>query len=140
MQRSFHLENGIGRIMVYLTTIFLIACGGGGGSGGGGGTGAAASSAGTPILSALSIASGGGGYSASFTYTDPAGDLDTGGLYANYGGADRRVATFDSSFAGKTSGTASVPIIASFSVGDVVPCWLVDKAGNKSNTVNVTIT
>jgi 6-phosphogluconolactonase (cycloisomerase 2 family) len=78
----------------------------------------------------------------SFTFTDPGGHLNGGSFNFTYGGSTTTIA-LGSSFAGVTTGNS--PIIAPAqliaSAGTVmIPCWLVDSAGNRSNTVNVTFT
>ena len=77
-----------------------------------------------------------------FNFTDPGGDLNGGSFNFTYNGSTTTIA-LDASFAGVTSGIGQIMGSAQLdaAAGAVaIPCWLVDRAGNRSNTVNVTFT
>ncbi len=65
-------------------------------------------------------------------------------IYIRYNGLDNRAGTFGSDFAGSKSGFATLLLSAvtlNSTVGNViVPVWIVDKLGNKSNEFNCILT
>jgi 6-phosphogluconolactonase (cycloisomerase 2 family) len=75
----------------------------------------------------------------SFSFTDPGGHLNGGSFNFTYGGSTTTIA-LGAGFAGVTSGSGQIMGPAQLITGAgavTVPCWLVDSAGNRSNTVNV---
>ena len=116
--------------------IFFTACS----KGGDGGDGS------SPTLSSVTIApdSAAAGLaitlSGGFSFTDPDGDLNGGSFNYTYEGTTYSF-TLPSSFNGVTSGDAyfGLQVVLSSNIGTQnIPCWLVDSAGHRSNTVNVT--
>jgi 6-phosphogluconolactonase (cycloisomerase 2 family) len=82
------------------------------------------------------------GISGSFNFTDPGGDLNGGSFNFTYNGSTTTVA-LGAGFAGVTSGSGQIigPVQLDATAGAVaIPCWLVDRAGNRSNTVYVNFT
>ena len=128
--------------LIALFTLMLAGCGGGGGGGDGGVT----STNSAPILSNVSIspseAAAGvtitiGG---SFTFSDADGNLDGGTFNYTY---ENETYSFNlgSSFDGISNGTAGFTIdvvLSDATGGKSIPCWLIDGAGNQSNTFEVT--
>lgn len=120
-------------------SLLLLACSGGGGSD------PAPAVSSVPTLDAVTFSPtyGKAGdtihITGMFGFTDPAGDLFGGSVRYTYGGTTYSV-PISSIYSGITSGTASFSITANLnsSLGVVtVPVWLVDAAGNQSNTINV---
>lgn len=129
-------------VMSFISVIMLHGCGGGGGGVAGGSTGPA------PILSDVSISPSEAAagltimLSGSFTFSDPNGDLGGGTFNYTYENTTFSL-TLPSSFDGITSGTAyfDLDVVLSATTGTMsIPCWLIDRAGNQSNTFEVSFT
>jgi hypothetical protein len=129
-------------IRMFGTAVFLmllLAC-----SGGGGGDAPPAVSS-VPTLGTVTFSPSYGkagdtiDITGTFNFTDPAGDLFGGSVRYTYGGTTYSIA-LTGAYSGITSGTINFNMTATLnsSVGVMtIPVWLVDSAGNSSNTVNV---
>ncbi|MEJ2179706.1 MAG: SBBP repeat-containing protein [Gammaproteobacteria bacterium] len=130
------------RLVVLVLTMFLgiiaiIGSNGGGGDGGGGSA---------PIIDDITLfdndAAAGLEVSINgeLTFTDADGDLDGGSFNYNYAGMEVSI-TLPSDLNGITAATVQFTMLAQLNdtVGEIIiPCWLLDSAGNRSNTFEIT--
>jgi hypothetical protein len=133
-----------------LILLFIFGCSGGGSSSGGGGSNGNGGTNGTssPNLKSVSISPNSANASSTatinfnFTFSDPEGDLGGGTAYYNDGTNQTSFALPNSLTGVKDgSGSGQINIAIGPNPGTYnVSCWLVDKGGNRSNTLTTTFT
>jgi hypothetical protein len=130
-------------VLLVLISFGMLGCGGGSSSGGGGG---GSSSPDAPVLQSVETipnsAPAGATVSSMLiriSFTDQNGDLGGGSFSYNYEGETTTIPISENVTGMKsgTIGTTGRTLKISPTVGTInVPCWLIDRAGNKSNTFN----
>lgn len=128
---------------VLVLFLLTLSCGGGGSSSGGGGT---ASNPDAPVLLSITVtpnkvpAGSIQSVSSIFTFTDRNGDLGGGTINNTYIDGKTESDPIPASFTGITNGggTGGGVMQVNQEKGTfLIPVWLTDKAGNKSNVINV---
>lgn len=136
MITSIRLLRLTGLLALLILGIMSVLGSGGGGGGGGAGT--------APVLSNLTFTPSAGAAGStvnidgSFTFLDPDANLGGGAFHYTYGGTAYSI-PLPASLDGVTSATVyfTLTAVLNYQSGvQTIPCWLTDKAGLSSNTVN----
>ena len=124
-------------VAIFVVVLGFITVIGSGGGGGGGGV--------APVIEDTTLFNDEAAagilfeFNGDLTFSDADGDLDGGTINYEYGGVIQSI-VLPPELRGITSATVMFTLLAQLNneVGEfIIPCWLIDRAGNRSNTVEI---